>query len=200
MKETRDGRAREGVAVETPVRCRCRNLPAMSRSPAYIAAVALTALACGVGTSACGGGGTSEDDQAAQARWQSGVPRWRHDMLAALNQISLMLSNADTLDDLHRGKKQALDQLGRHEAKLETCADAIEQLGEAPGDLDTVRREALRACRALTRGASLVRDGVTAWQAGIRSNRDINRANTALGNGQRGIDRVRRQLNEALSA
>jgi hypothetical protein len=171
----------------------------MSRRPAYIAAVALTALACGLGTAACGGGGPSADEQAAQARWQAGVPRWRADMLAALNQISLMLSNAGTITDLHRGTKPVMAQLVRHEERLEGCEAEIEQLGEAPGDLEAVRREALRACRALARGAGLVRDGVTAWQAGINSNRDINRANTALGRGQRGLDRARRQLNAALS-
>jgi len=172
---------------------------AMSRRPATIAAVALTALACGLGTAACGGGGTSEDEQAAKARWQEGVPQWRAHMLGALNEISLMLSNPRTVEDLHKGGAQAAAQLDGWEQKLEGCEAEIEQLGEAPGDLDTVRREALRTCRALNRGAGLVRDGVTAWRAGINSNRDINRANTALGNGQRGLDRVRRQLNAALS-
>jgi hypothetical protein len=185
------GRRRRYVDADAPS-------PPMSRTPAYIAAVALTALACGLGTAACGGG-TSGDEQAAQARWQSGVPKWRADMLAALNEISLMLSSAGTRDDLHKGTKAATAQLDRWEQRLEGCQAEIEGFGDAPGALDTVRREALRACRALTRGAGLVRDGVTAWQAGIRSDRDINRANVALGNGQRGIDRVRRRLNEALA-
>ena len=45
-----------------------------------------------------------------------------------------------------------------------------------------------------------MRTGVAAWRAGVQSNRDINRANVALGNGQRGLDRVRRQLETALGA
>ena len=44
-----------------------------------------------------------------------------------------------------------------------------------------------------------MRTGVAAWRAGVRSDRDIKRANIALGNGQRGLDRVRRQLRTALA-
>jgi hypothetical protein len=172
----------------------------MSRRLTHIAAVALTALACGLGAAGCGGGGTSEGDQAAQARWQTGVPRWRADMLGALNQISLLLSNSGTVADLHTGRKSTLAKLERHEQRLESCAAVIARLGDAPGALEPVRKEALRACHALTRGAGLVRTGVAAWRAGVRSDRDIKRANVALGNGQRGLERVRRQLRTALNA
>ena len=120
-------------------------------------------------------------------------------MLGALNEISLMLSNPRTVEDLHKGGAQAAARLDGWEQKLEGCEAEIEQLGEAPGDLETVRREALRPAARSTAAPGLVRDGVTAWRAGINSNRDINRANVALGNGQRGLDRVRRQLNAALS-
>ena len=96
-----------------------------------------------------------------------------------------MLSNPQTFEELHRGEPKAMARLARNERLLEGCADAVAGFGEAPGALEVVRHEALEACRALTRGAGLVRDGVAAWRAGVRSNRDINRANTALGNGQR---------------
>jgi hypothetical protein len=173
----------------------------MSRRLAHTAAVALTAIACGLGAVACGGGGggRSEDEQAAQARWEAGVSEWRNDMVAALNELSLMLSSAQTVDDLHLGRRAALAKLARHEQTLESCTTTIEGFGDAPGALGSVRKEALKACHALSRGAELVRDGVAAWRAGIRSNRDINRANTALGNGQRRLQRVSRQLKTALA-
>jgi len=169
----------------------------MSRRLAHTAAVVLTALACGLAAAACGGG-TSQADKAAQVRWQAGVPRWHHDMVSALNQISLMLSNPQTVEKLHQGKPASLAQLDRYETRLEGCADAIGRLGAAPGDLEAVRREAMRACRALDRGAGLVRDGVNAWQAGM-GGRDINRANVALGNGQRIAELAATQLKTALS-
>ena len=120
----------------------------MSRRLAHSAAVVLTALACGLAAAACGGG-TSQADRAAQARWQAGVPRWHDEMVGALNQISLMLSNPQTVEDLHKGKAPALAQLDRYERRLEGCADTIGRFGEAPGDLEAVRKEAMRACHAL---------------------------------------------------
>src|SRR5262249_54866303 len=157
----------------------------------HTAAVALTALACGLGAAACGG--ASADDKAAQTRWQQGVPRWHDEMVNALNQISVMLSSPRTVENLHNGKAGALAQLDRYESRLEGCADAIGKLGEAPGDLEPVRKEAMKACHALTRGAGLVRDGVNGWQVGM-GGRAINRANVALGNGQRAVERVKSRL------
>jgi hypothetical protein len=171
----------------------------MSRRLTHTAAVALAALACGLGAAACGEDASSKEQQAAEVRWQAGVPRWRADMLAALNQISLMLSNGQTVADLHRGKPRTIAQLDRYERRLEECAAAIGRLGEAPGVLEPVRKEALKTCHALVRGAGLVRDGVAAWRAGLVSNRDINHANVALGNGQRGLERVRARLKTALA-
>jgi hypothetical protein len=120
-------------------------------------------------------------------------------MVGALNQLSLMLSSPQTVEDLHSGKPAAMARLARHEQSLESCAATIEGLGDAPDGLDAVRKEALKACHALARGAQLVRDGVAAWRAGIGSNRDINRANTALGNGQRRVARASSQLRLALA-
>src|SRR5262245_16830779 len=172
----------------------------MPRRSTHIAAVLLTALACGLGAAACGGGGPSREEQAARARWKVGVPEWRAQMVLALNELSLMLSSPQAVADLRQGKTQALARLDRSEERLEGCADAIGQLGEAPGALDAVRKEALKTCHALVRGAALVRDGIAAWRAGLRSDRDINRAGTVLGRGQRGLDRVRVQLRSALSS
>ena len=76
---------------------------------------------------------TSEGDQAAQARWQAGVPRWRADMLGALNQISLLLSNSGTVADLHTGRKPTLAKLERYEQRLEDCAAAIASSGRRAG-------------------------------------------------------------------
>ena len=58
----------------------------MSRRLVHTAAVALTALACGLGAAACGGGGGPPGaEQAAQARWANGLPVARDDG-SGLNQ------------------------------------------------------------------------------------------------------------------
>jgi hypothetical protein len=161
--------------------------PSLSRRFTPGAAVALAALTCGIGATGCGRGPSTEEQVAerrAQARWETGVPHWRTQMLDALNELSLMLADAQTVERLQRGDARALAQIGRFE-------------GAAPGVLEPVREEALATCRSLERGARLVRDGIVDWQEG-RGNSLLNDANVALGSGQRGLDRTRRQLRRAL--
>jgi len=173
----------------------------LSRRSVHTAAVVLAAFACGLGAAACGGGQSAEEREAAElasTRWQAGVPRWRADMLTTLNRISLMLGDSQTVERLHKGNAHALAQLERLEERLEGCSAEIRSLGAAPGALEPVRAEALQTCRSLAKGADLVRDGVAAWQSGRRDTA-INRATTVLGNGQRGLDRVRTRLGTALA-
>ena len=173
----------------------------MSRRLSHTAAVILAGLALGLGAPACGGGGASKEERAAQQRaqerWQQGVPRWRTQMLHALNGISLMLSNAKSVSRLQSGNQQATAQLGTLERELSDCSASIKRLGLAPGKLADVRRVALATCRSLERGAQLVHEGVADWQIG-NGGRQINSANVALGNGQHGIERVRAHLKTAL--
>jgi hypothetical protein len=175
--------------------------PPLPRRLTLSAAVALAALVCGFGAAGCGGG-SSEEEQAAerraQARWEAGVPRWRTQMLDTLNELSLMLSNAETVERLQRGHARTLAQIDRFEDRLEGCSQVIRRLGAAPGPLAPVRAEALATCRSLERGAGLVREGIVDWQQG-RGNRLLDDANVALGSGQRGLDRTRRQLRAALN-
>ena len=207
MTETRSHRPGERALRRGTVRRRSgyvehsTNGHTLSRRPVHTAAVVLAALACGLGAAACGGGQSAEEREAAEAataRWQEGVPRWRADMLRTLDQISLMLGDAQTVDRLHDGNAQALARLARLEERLEGCSAEIRSLGAAPDGLEPVREEALQTCRSLAQGAGLVRDGVAAWQSGNRDTA-INRATTALSNGQRGLDRVSRRLSTALS-
>src|SRR5262245_18107991 len=120
MTHMRDSRSveRPGCTLEAS-----RSTPQMPGRPAHIAAVVLTALSCGLGAAACGGGGPSPDEQAARARWQAGVPGWRADMRTTLNRMSLMLSDSQTRADLHRGKPRTIAQIERYEQTLEGCAD-----------------------------------------------------------------------------
>jgi len=162
------------------------------------AVVVLAALACGLGTAACGGGGTSKATlEAAQTRWQDGVPRWRKEMVEALDQISVLLSSPQTVDLLRHRDTRTTARLARLEQTLESCMTRVRRFGEAPGVLAPVLREAVRACRALDHGAHLVHDGVAKWQVGNRS-ADISLANVALGNGQSRIERVRAELKASL--
>jgi hypothetical protein len=173
----------------------------MPRRLIHTALVVLTALAVGLGVSACGGGASDEEraaEHAAQERWEAGVPRWQAKMVGALNQISVMLSNAATVDRLRSGDARTTARLDRHDQTLLGCSATIEQLGVAPGELEHVREQALRTCQALERGARFVHDGVANWQIGSGSAM-INRANVALGNGQHGIERVRALLRDALN-
>jgi hypothetical protein len=174
--------------------------PPLSRRFTHGVAVALAALTCGIGAAGCGSGPSKEEQAAerrAQARWETGVPRWRTEMLHALNELSLMLADAQTVERLQRGHSGTLAQIDRFEDRLEGCSQAIRRLGAAPGVLEPVREEALATCRSLERGARLVRDGIVDWQEG-RGNSLLNDANVALGSGQRGLDRTRRQLRRAL--
>ena len=84
------------------------------------------------------------DEQQAQARWQAGVPHWGPRCSTALNELSLMLSNARDRRDcsISGGRRRRAARPLRAEA-LEGCTAAIGRLGAAPGSLDLVRREAL---------------------------------------------------------
>ena len=165
------------------------------------AAVALAALACGLGAAACGGDGTSKEQEAAdrraEARWVAGLTRWSSDMLGALNGISVLLGRAESVTRLQRGEARTSAQLERFEQTLAGCTAAIARRGPPPDALRGVRQEALRACRNLERGARLVRNGVAVWQdgGGIGA---LDSAYYALGSGQRGVARVRTKLKAAL--
>jgi hypothetical protein len=164
----------------------------------HTAALALAALTCAIGTAACGG--ESEDeaaDRQAQARWEEGVPRWSADMIQTLNEISLLLASAPSVNLLQGGDAEAMAHLRRLERSLARCSATIRALGRAPEKLITVRREAFRACRNLENGGRLVGEGVAAWQAGTRSSA-IDDANVALGNGQQAVERARRALGAAV--
>jgi hypothetical protein len=169
----------------------------MPRRLAPTSAVVLAALVFGLGAASCGGGGQSEEeaaaDRQAQVRWQTGLARWRADMLGALNGISLLLSTAASVDLLRSGDVRTTARLDGFEQRLAACHVTIGRLGEAPESLAAARREALRACRSLESGAQLVHDGVASWRIG-RGDASISRATETLGDGQRGVERVRLAL------
>ena len=166
----------------------------MSRRLTRTAMVALATLAFGLTMTACGDSGPSAEEQAAErqalARWQTGIAGWSADMVGALNGISVLLAHSESVDLLKSGEPRTTRQLARFERTLSGCTREIVRLGPAPEALTAVRHDALGVCRSLEKGARLTRDGVGAWRngAGVGA---LNRAYGELGNGQRGLTRVR---------
>jgi two-component system response regulator NreC len=195
-------RTRTASSTRIPLRSRSA-IPwaGMARRLVITAAVALAALALGVVVSACGGGGLSNEEKAAAqksaARWEVVVDRWRGDMIGALNGISLLLSTGASVDLIEQGDTKTIAKLARHERTLGGCSAVIRRLGPAPEVMANVRREALRACRSLESGSRLVQDGVDRWRRGHGIG-SLTGATETLGDGQRGIVRVRAALKAAL--
>ncbi len=172
----------------------------MSRRLTHSVAVALTALTCGLGTTACGGGPSKEEaaaDKQAQARWETGLTRWSADMASALDDISVLLAHSDTVTRLQKGDAKTTRQLARLEQTLAGCSATLARLGPPSVALVDTREAALLACRSLESGALLVHQGVAVWRNG-GGIEELDRAYYALGSGQRGIVHVRSQLKAAL--
>jgi hypothetical protein len=163
-------------------------------SPRTVAACCLAVLALGLGGAACGGSsGPSQEEQQAARDWRTGFSRWGNDMISALNGISILFSNASTVDLLQRRDARTVGRLARFEQQLSTCGSRVRGLGEPPETLARAREEALLACTNLERGSRQVRRGVTDWQDG-RGIDGIDLATNTLGAGQDGIARARAEL------
>jgi hypothetical protein len=175
----------------------------VSRSLSTPTTIMLSALAIAFGTAACGGGGPPAEERAAErdalVRWQGGLTRWRADMLGALNGISVLLSDARSVDRLHAGDEATVAQLHRLEARLSGCRAAIARLGAVPELLAPVREGALRACRSLRKGAELLRNDFSTWRAGP-GGPATSGATESLSDGQRGVEHVQVALNAALGS
>jgi hypothetical protein len=165
--------------------------------------IMLSALVLTLGTAACGGGGSSAEEQASErqalTRWQGGLTRWRADMLGALNGISILLSDAQSVDRLHAGDERTIAKLHRLEARLSGCRAAIARLGAVPELLAPVRAGALRACRSLRKGAELLRGDFSTWRAGP-GGPATSGATESLSDGQRGVEHVQVALKAALGS
>jgi len=157
----------------------------------------LALVALGFGGAACGGSsGTSQARQQAEQRWRTGLNRWGNDMVAALNGISLLFSNATFVDRLQRGDASTTARLAGYERRLATCGARVRGLGDAPDGFADAHDEALRACVSLERGARQVRRGIVQWQSG-RGIDGIDAATNTLGFGQDLVQRARAELNAA---
>ena len=117
-------------------------------------------------------------------------------MVGALNGISVLFSDAGNVDKLQRGQPRAIARLARLERTLRSCGAAVRRLGPAPDAFAQTRKEALRTCVSLERGAREVKTGIEAWQNGLGID-GIDRATETLSTGQDGIGRTRAELKAA---
>jgi hypothetical protein len=62
-------------------------------------------------------------------------------MISALNGISILFSNASTVDLLQRRNARVVGRLARYEQQLATCGDRVRGLGAAPETLARARAE-----------------------------------------------------------
>jgi hypothetical protein len=115
----------------------------------------------------CGGGGKSHADQAAAARWATGLHAWGSRMRGAINGISVMFSRPADVRRIEAGDRRVAAMLARYERTLAGCSDGVHRLGVAPSTLVLARDEALHACRSLERAASLIRTGIAQFQHGL---------------------------------
>jgi hypothetical protein len=158
-----------------------------------LAAVALTVAGTGCGGESAADRAAKEAQRQAQARWRAGLTRWSTQMIGALNEISVILSTADTVTLLERGNDRVHARLERFESTLASCGRVVRGLGPAPEVFAGARRDALRACSSLESGTELVRSGVLALQHG-RGLGGINEGTVLLGVGQESVLRARAQL------
>jgi hypothetical protein len=162
-------------------------------------AVALAALVLGGGTAGCGGGQSASEraDEAAkrqiETRWRTGFVRWSGDMIAALNAISVLFSDSQSVALLLERDAKTIARLARLEETLAGCGDVVRRLGPAPELFADAHQDAVRACTSLESGTRIVRDGVEAWQNGLGYDR-LNEGTELLGEGQNTILRAQSEL------
>src|SRR6476660_3565629 len=99
---------------------------------------------------ACGGHTTKkEQPTAAETHWRSGLVSWGASMRHAINGISVLFSQGESVKAIEAGERRTADKLSRFEDMLSGCAAAIHRLGKVPATFDTAYQQALRACAAL---------------------------------------------------
>jgi hypothetical protein len=151
----------------------------------------LVVLAFVLGTTGCGDSAKKKEAAAAQARaaahWRAGLVLWRKEMLGALNGISLLFSNKDSVQLLLAADPKTGARLDGYDATLAGCSAVISGLGPAPVELADARRSALQACASLETGARLVRAGMKDLQGGLGSD-VVSRATVPLSAGQNELD------------
>jgi len=146
---------------------------------------AVVLLALLPGLAACGGSShrqpTAAQQQAAK-RWRAGLIRWHHDMLGALDGISLLFSTTVSLSGLTREHTPETNQLESFEQTLTGCTVTVQKLGPGPVQFSEARRYAVRACKNLELGERLVEEAVTEMRHGAGV--DLSGAAGPLSDGQ----------------
>jgi len=146
---------------------------------------AVVLLALLPGLAACGGSGHRQSAAARQQaakRWRAGLLHWHHEMLGALDGISLLFSTTVSLAGLAHEHSHVTIELKGFEQTLTGCTAAVAKLGPGPIEFSDARRYAVRACKNLELGERLVEAAVTAMRHGAGV--DLSGAAGPLSDGQ----------------
>jgi hypothetical protein len=149
----------------------------------------LAALALGV--PACGGTKaqtqtSAAEVKAAQTHWRSGLVRWRHSMLQALDGISLIFASEASLVGLESRHSKASARLAGYESTLAGCSATLDGLGHVPPAFLLSGHYANAACKDLENGERLVEEAVVRLNNNTLADplNPLTQATVPLGSGQ----------------
>jgi len=160
-------------------------------TPRVAAVAAIVAVLAG-----CGSGSAKKHEDAAAARWRTGLAQWDRTMTRAIDDLSVILGGTSTLRAIQHGDARLIARLTTNEETLFGCRKRVEGLGRVPSALAQAHTDALLACKNLELGATLVRDGVRRLQIGLGSE-VLTQSSEPLGSGQDVLMRVRVELKQA---
>lgn len=128
-------------------------------------------------------------------RWSGGLRRWGSDIQSALDGISVLFSRQAALDAIESRRSLTHAALVRYERTLTGCTATVRRLGVPPAGFAVARRDALRACVSLEKGAQLVQKTVREIERGLTPDL-LTVAGDSLGAGEDGVRRALLDLGE----
>jgi hypothetical protein len=149
----------------------------------------------------CGGGGhtgttTATVSAAGVHQWRVGFVEWRRGMTSAIDDLSVLFSEQDTVRAIAGGDKRLLTRLFAAQRKLAGCSANLRALGLTPPGYEEAQAEAVLACKQFEKGAALLLAGVKQLRSGHAV--DIfDRLSGPLGTGQSLIRQVRLEFRKA---
>jgi hypothetical protein len=121
----------------------------------------LIAVSIAFALAGCGGGGgggtptiTPSVSAAGVQQWRIGFVQWRRSMTHAINDLSVLFSEQDTVRAIAAGNTKLVTRLFAAERVLAACSSKLRALGVTPSGYEDTRAEALLACKRLEKGAA----------------------------------------------